>query len=131
VRGSITKTGCFLSLDNTITKQALVLEIIFNHEYDKSRFLRGCEIDESKLAPSKQAKDVPAGEIEPLKYVNRNNPHFNLLDKFLSFDDNQNEILLLKLPQIIIGSAGSGKIALTLGKITTFEVKILYVTLLP
>jgi len=109
----------------------LALEIIFNHAYDKSRFLRGSLIDESKLVPVKNMKDVPDAEIVPLTYFNPRHRYFHMLDKVLSFDDNQNEILSLSLPQIIIGSAGSGKTALTLEKIKSLKGKVLYVTLSP
>ena len=109
----------------------LILEVIFNHEYDKSRFLRGYEIDESKLVPLKNLQAVLPGDFVPLRYVNRHLRHFYLLDKVLSFDNDQSEILGLALPQIIIGSAGSGKTALTLEKIKTLTGKVLYITLSP
>ena len=109
----------------------LVLEVIFKHEYGKSRFLRGSEVDESKLIPINNQQEVPSGDFLPLMYVNRRSRHFHLLDKVLSFDDDQAEILALSLPQIIIGSAGSGKTVLTLEKIKSLTGKVLYITLSP
>ena len=109
----------------------LALEVIFNHEYSKSRFLRGSEVDESKLIPVKNQQEVPSGDFLPLMFVNRRFRHFHLLDKVLSFDDGQAEILALSLPQIIIGSAGSGKTVLALEKIKSLTGKILYTTLSP
>ena len=109
----------------------LVLEVIFKHEYGKSRFLRGSEVDESKLIPINNQQEVPSGDFLPLMYVNRRSRHFHLLDKVLSFDDDQAEILALSLPQIIIGSAGSGKTVLTLEKIKSLSGKVLYITLSP
>ena len=109
----------------------LALEVIFNHEYAKSRFLRGSEINESKLISIKNHQEVPADELLPLVYVNSRARNFHLLDKVLSFDDDQAEILALSLPQIIIGSAGSGKTALTLEKIKSLTGKVLYITLSP
>ncbi len=109
----------------------LILEVIFNHEYDKSRFLRGCEIDESKLVPMGNQLEIPAGDFVPLTYLNRKGRHIYLLDKVLSFDDSQEEILSLPLPQIIIGSAGSGKTVLTLEKIKSLTGRVLYITLSP
>jgi hypothetical protein len=109
----------------------LALEVIFNHEYSKSRFLRGSEVDESKLIPVKNQQEIPQDEFLPLMYVNRRSRHFHLLDKVLSFDDEQAEILALSLPQIIIGSAGSGKTVLALEKIKSLTGKILYITLSP
>lgn len=109
----------------------LILEIIFNHEYGKSRFLRGIEINESKLIPVTNHQDIPPDDLLPLMYVNKSSPHFHLLDKVLSFDDDQAKILALSLPQIIIGSAGSGKTVLTLEKIKLLTGKVLYITLSP
>ncbi|MCI0474157.1 MAG: hypothetical protein L0Y76_11300, partial [Ignavibacteria bacterium] len=67
----------------------LILEVIFNHEYGKSRFLRGAEINESKLIPVTNHQDIPPDDLLPLMYVNKRSPHFHLLDKVLSFDDDQ------------------------------------------
>ncbi len=109
----------------------LALEIIYNHDYSKSRFLRGSEIDESKLVSIKDHREVPSGEFLPVIYLNKRSHYFHLLDKVLSFDDDQAEILALSLPQIIIGSAGSGKTALVLEKIKSLKGKVLYITLSP
>jgi len=109
----------------------LILELILNHDYAGSRFLRGAPVDESSLIPLKTASVPPAEEVMALPYVNRRYPKFHLLDKILSFDDNQEAILQYPLPQIIIGSAGSGKTALTLEKVKTLTGRVLYVTLSP
>ncbi len=106
-----------------------VLEIIFKHEYHKSRFLRGCEIYEEKLVPLNSVNDIPETDTTNISYLNSRYRHFHLLDKILSFDDDQDMILSLPLPQVIIGSAGSGKTVLTLEKIKSLSGKILYVTL--
>src|SRR6202795_3232522 len=37
---------------------ALMLEVILNHDYDKSRFLRGAAIDETKIADVNAAEAV-------------------------------------------------------------------------
>ena len=107
----------------------MIVEIILHHDYAKSRFLRGAEIDESKLVMLKSATELPAADQLALTYVNRRFPKFHLLDKILSFDDQQEEILNFPLPQIVIGSAGSGKTALTLERIKTLPGRVLYVTL--
>lgn len=106
----------------------LILEIILNHEYEKSRFLRGTAIVENKLIPLKNLAELPAEDYLALPYLNNHLPHFHVLDKVLSFDDNQEELLSLPMPQIIIGSAGSGKSVLTLEKIKDLSGKVLYVT---
>ncbi len=107
------------------------MRLSYNHEYGKSRFLRGSDVDESKLISIKNHQEVPADEFLPLLYINRRFRHFHLLDKVLSFDDDQAEILALSLPHIIIGSAGSGKTALVLEKIKSLTGKVLYITLSP
>ena len=113
----------------------LVLEVIRNHTYEKSRFLRGTPIDESKipdLAPdflSTPVDSMTETDIPSIPYVNEVSRKFHILDKALSFDETQSEIYRLPPPIIIIGSAGSGKTALTLEKMKAVTGDILYVTL--
>ena len=109
----------------------LLLEVIYNHEYEKSRFLRGTKIDESKLELIRSADDTDEQTREKLVYVNPASTHFHLLDKIISFDNDQERLFRLKPPVIIIGSAGSGKTALTLEKLKTLRGDVLYVTLSP
>lgn len=109
---------------------ALLLEVIENHAYDKSRFLRGARIDDSKIPPLTDA----AGECahaQVVPYLHPARATFHVLDKVLSFDDAQDAIYRLPLPLILIGSAGSGKTALTLEKLKELTGDILYVTLSP
>jgi hypothetical protein len=107
----------------------LALECIEQHAYDKSRFLRrGGTIDESKIP----ALDTPDRvEAEPLLYLNPRLPTFNLLNKVISFDDAQQAVYTLPPPFIVIGSAGSGKTALTLEKMKEAPGELLYVTRSP
>ncbi len=107
----------------------LLLEVILNHNYDKSRFLRGALIDESKLQPLTEVQKVAQDDVLPLVHLNTKAKNFHILDKILSFDDTQARILTTPLPIIIIGSAGSGKTALTLEKLKQLPGKVLYVTL--
>ncbi len=79
-------------------RYALLLEVIENHAYEKSRFLRGARVDESKLEPLPPA-GPPEGELAPLGFVNPANPRFNLLDKVLSFDDAQEALYGTSLPR--------------------------------
>ncbi|MCP4283419.1 MAG: AAA family ATPase [Gammaproteobacteria bacterium] len=105
---------------------ALILECIDQHAYEKSRFLnRGVVIDEAKIPAVNSLEEA---EPEPLIYVNPNNAAFNLLDKIISFDEEQSDVYALQPPLIIIGSAGSGKTALTLEKMKAAQGDILYVT---
>ncbi|MDX8128062.1 UvrD-helicase domain-containing protein [Methylomonas sp. OY6] len=107
-------------------RYALILEFIKNHAYQDSRFLRQVStVDESKIP------DIPLVSIDeaaPLVYLNPSQPRFNLLDKIISFDDRQQAIYDLPPPLIVIGSAGSGKTALTLEKMKHAVGDVLYVT---
>ena len=104
----------------------LVLEYIAHHAYDKSRFLRrGATIDESKIATVESPERV---DPEPLVYLNPRLPTFHVLNKVISFDDAQQAVYTLPPPCIVIGSAGSGKTALTLEKMKAVPGEVLYVT---
>ena len=93
---------------------ALVLEYIHQHAYEKSRFLaRGVHIDESRIA---SVDAEVADEAPELPYLNPKLPRFHLLNKILSFDDDQETVYRQAPPLVIIGSAGSGKTSLTLEK---------------
>ena len=106
-------------------RYALVLEYLPQHDYAHSRFLRHVvRIDEDKIPA---LTNLPA-ELPTLTYLNPRQPHFNLLDKILCFDDDQQAIYYLAPPLILIGSAGSGKTALLLEKLKTIHGNILYVT---
>jgi len=105
---------------------ALMLEVIANHDYDNSRFLRGAAIDESRVADIDAATAV--GEAEPLRYLHPQRTAIHLLDKPISFDDTQEAIYRQPAPLIFVGSAGSGKTALTLEKLKHAEGEVLYVT---
>ena len=125
----------------------LILEVIKNHAYDKSRFLRGAKIIEeeityiligseetkseigttSKLSAESKTKNVDSNEKQ-LQYIPLSS-RIHLLDKFIGFDEIQEETLTSPLPLIIIGSAGSGKTSLTLEKLKTLYGHILYISL--
>ena len=104
----------------------LAVEHIARHAYDKSRFLRrGVTVDESKL-PDMEAAE--AAEVEELAYLNPQAPTFHVLDKVLSFDEAQREVFAAPPPFVVIGSAGSGKTALTLEKMKLARGQVLYLT---
>ncbi len=107
----------------------LLLEVILHHNYRDSRFLNGATIDEAKIAPVAKPEQIAPEDFTKLPYVNARSGKFHLLDKVISFDADQQEIFGLPTPMIVIGSAGSGKTALTLEKIKTLRGNILYVTL--
>src|SRR5690606_9015799 len=58
---------------------ALMLEVIEHHNYDKSHFLRGATVDESKIP------DCDAGEAmeeaQPVRYLHPERRSIHLLDK--------------------------------------------------
>jgi hypothetical protein len=110
-------------------KYLFILELIANHNYDKARFLNGAVVDESKLTSLNNVANLSPEEVTTIGYINPKNQQFHLLDKILSFDEIQHEILHLPTPSIIIGSAGSGKTALTLEKLKNLRGRILYTTL--
>lgn len=107
-------------------RYAVVLEYLPSHNYEGSRFLRhGVSVDEDKIPSLEQ----PPEQLPALAYVNPQYPRINLLDKIISFDETQQDIFALEPPLIIIGSAGSGKTALTLEKLKACHGDVLYVTL--
>ncbi len=109
----------------------LLLEVIYNHAYEKSRFLRGAKIDETKIVNLKSEKQVAEPDKVQISFVNHNTNKFHLLNKVISFDNVQQNIFSLKLPVVIVGSAGSGKTVLTLEKIKQLKGNVLYITLSP
>lgn len=109
----------------------ILLEVIRNHAYEASRFLRGAAMDESKLVPLTSPEPAATADVLPLNYVNPKVSRVHMLDKIISFDELQEEALHLHPPLILIGSAGSGKTVLTLEKLRQLPGEVLYVTLSP
>lgn len=105
---------------------ALMLEVILNHDYDKSRFLRGAQIDDSKI-PDIDAMEAQR-EAQTVRYLHPQATLVNLLDKPISFDDAQQAVYRQPAPLIVVGSAGSGKTTLTLEKLKLAQGEVLYVT---
>lgn len=109
----------------------LLLEVILNHAYDHSRFLRGAAIDESQFVPLQSPDNLPSDADEPLVYINSNIHRFHVLDRIISFDDHQSEAFSQPLPLILIGSAGSGKTVLLMERMKETHGDVLYVTRSP
>ncbi|RDK07243.1 ankyrin repeat domain-containing protein [Cupriavidus lacunae] len=105
---------------------ALLLEVIENHDYRGSRFLRGADIDEDKI-PEIDAAEA-ALEADPVRYLHPDRTDIHVLDKPISFDDAQEAVYREPAPLVLVGSAGSGKTALTLEKLKHAEGAVLYVT---
>ncbi len=110
-------------------KYILLLEVILNHDYEKSKFLRGAEIREDKFEVIEKPEVVKAESIKNLIYLNKRRRHFYMLDKIISFDEAQDEIYALPTPLTIIGSAGSGKTILTLEKLKKLNGTVAYISL--
>lgn len=110
----------------------LALEVIENHAYDRSRFLRGAVVDENRIerVPAAEARDPAlAAEATPLRWLGAGRTQFELLDKPIVFDAAQDEAYRHPAPLVVIGSAGSGKTAVTLARLREAEGRVLYVTL--
>lgn len=106
---------------------ALLLEVIEQHAYEKSRFLRGAVIDDAKIPAADPIEAIC--QAEPVNYLNPHRSQVHWLDKLLSFDDTQQAVYQQPTPLIIVGSAGSGKTALTLEKMKHAQGDVLYLTL--
>ncbi len=110
----------------------LALEVIENHAYERSRFLRGAAVDEGRIEREAAAEaKAPAltAEATPLRWLGPGRTQFELLDKPIVFDDVQDEAYRHPAPLVVIGSAGSGKTAVTLARLREAEGRVLYVTL--
>lgn len=108
----------------------LALEVIENHAYDRSRFLRGAVVDEAKI--EHEPAVLPAAsppEAVPLRWLHDSRSQFHFLDKPIVFDDAQEDAYLLPAPLVLIGAAGSGKTAVTLAKLREASGRVLFVTL--
>ena len=107
----------------------LALEVIENHAYEKSRFLRGAPVDEAKIEREPTIEPTQSGaEAVPLRWLHATRVEFELLDKPIVFDDAQEAVRRLPAPVVLVGSAGSGKTAVTLAKLREAQGKVLYVT---
>ncbi len=109
----------------------LALEVIANHAYEKSRFMRGAAVDEAKIERDPALADAAShgvADTVPLRWLHASRVEFELFDKPIMFDDAQETLRQLPAPVIVIGSAGSGKTAVALAKLREAEGRVLYVT---
>lgn len=110
----------------------LLLELIANHAYDKSRFLRGAELDETKIEAQswvdRPAVEQHSAESPTLRWIGPDSQRFELLDKPIVFDPEQEGAQRQPLPALIIGAAGSGKTAVTLSRLREQTGAVAYIT---
>lgn len=106
----------------------LALEVILNHAYEHSRFLRGASLDWSRIDADEAHEQPDTQPALPLRYLHPQRSDFHVLDKVLSFDDAQQTVFETPAPLVLVGSAGSGKTALTLQKLRLARGRVLYVT---
>jgi hypothetical protein len=109
----------------------LALEVIENHVYERSRFLRGAVVDEAKIERESAVEpgdSAMVADATQLRCAHAGRRQFELLDKPLVFDDAQDAALRIPAPVVIVGSAGSGKTAVTLAKLREAAGRVLYVT---
>ena len=104
----------------------LILEVIFRHNYGRSRFLRGAELQWDRIEELPAVAE-PTGSVS-LNYLNPGGNRFRVLDRVLSLDDAQEAVMAKPLPLVVVGSAGSGKTALTLLRMGQIPGKALYLT---
>ena len=110
----------------------LALEVIENHAYERSRFLRGAAVDETHIEREQVTEAGATGlvaDAAPLRWLGPGRTQFELLDKPIVFDDAQEQAWEHPAPLVLIGSAGSGKTAVTLARLRAAEGRVLYVTL--
>lgn len=110
-------------------KACLALELLEQGAYDRSRFLRGAQVDEESGIERHPAKaDDVSKTAVPVRYLHPGRAEFHLLDKPISFDEHQEQLHRTPLPMVLVGCAGSGKTALTLTKLRELHGEVLYVT---
>jgi superfamily I DNA/RNA helicase len=110
-------------------KYILLLEVIKEHNYARSRFLRGAVVDESRFVPVDSSEKETEDAATALSYLNKHSKVIYTLNKFISFDEFQEDIYAIQPPLIIVGSAGSGKTALVLEKLKSLRGNVAYISL--
>ena len=111
----------------------LFLEVIADHAYEKSRFLRGASVDREKIEAGPddlEPQPEPSARLGwEFKWLPPEAVEFDLIDKPIVLDAAQETVRRHAPPLVIIGSAGSGKTAVTLAKMRDASGNVLYVTL--
>ena len=79
-------------------------------------------------ADANPSAPAPGTDATPLRYLHPQRADIHVLDKVLSFDNTQQAVFDTPAPLALVGSAGSGKTALTLEKLREARGRVLYVT---
>lgn len=96
-----------------------LLDILPNHEYEDSPFLKGKKVSDEDFIFDKTNIEE---HISKKKF-------FHYSENFIIFNKAQENILYANPPLIIVGSAGSGKTSVTIEKLRTLNGKVLYISL--
>lgn len=96
-----------------------LLDILPNHEYEDSPFLKGKKVSDEDFIFDKANIEE---NISKEKF-------FHYSENFIIFNKTQENILYANPPLIIVGSAGSGKTSVTIEKLRTLNGKVLYISL--
>ena len=85
----------------------------------------------SRRAPTRPPRKLrrPPAAGSNLRWLPPKAADFELLDKPIVFDEAQEAVWRRKVPLVVVGSAGSGKTAVTLAKMRAAAGDVLYVTL--
>lgn len=97
----------------------LLLELLPNHEYESSQFLKGKKFFEEDFIFNQSNIDKNLSDEKYFQYTG----------KFIIFNKIQENILYTKPPLIIVGSAGSGKTSVAIEKLRTLKNNVLYLSL--
>jgi ankyrin repeat protein/superfamily I DNA/RNA helicase len=96
-----------------------LLDVLPNHEYEESLFLKGKKVYE---------EDFIFDETNIEKNTSKEK-FFHYSENFIIFNKTQENILYTNPPLIIVGSAGSGKTSVTIEKLRKLNGKVLYVSI--
>ncbi len=120
----------FTTVEKDNKPYLLLLEVIPNHDYQKSRFLNNpvllkqfienADIQHASVVTAANIHDLDSEESSTLSNINNNasNPDQNTIverpifyfnQRYLSFNQRQEQAVQAKLPMIISGAPGSGK----------------------
>lgn len=117
----------FTLADYHSEKVILLLEVIRSHKYDRSRFLNGKSADIDEAAEALLPETLQTSH--KMKFLGQEARCFHFLNKPIIFDGEQDSLYRFPFPAIIVGSAGSGKTAISLEKMKALSGRVLYVTL--